>query len=68
MWKRIRLRQSNLKKRLGDRKGQATTEYILILAVAVLLAVKFKSVITNQMTGIIDKVGGKINTAVDDME
>lgn len=42
---------------LKDERGQSTTEYILILAVVVMIAMKFKGEITKRLVGLVDKVG-----------
>lgn len=49
---------------LQDETGQSTTEYILILAVVVMVALKFKSTFQTQLTGIVEKLGGQIDSAV----
>jgi Flp pilus assembly pilin Flp len=48
-----------------DERGQSTTEYILILAVVVMIAMKFKSTFQGRMETITDKLGAKIDTALD---
>ncbi|MBC7691382.1 MAG: hypothetical protein H7222_06395 [Methylotenera sp.] len=35
----------------GDERGQSTTEYILILSVVVMIAIKFKGAIEKQVLG-----------------
>ena len=70
MFRFVRKVQRRLKERTENRRslqlGQATTEYILILAVVVLLTVKFKTLITGKMEKIITDITGKIDTAVQD--
>ncbi len=52
--------QAFLKRFLRDDRGQSTTEYILILSVVVLVAMKFKQTFQSKLTGIVDTLGGKI--------
>jgi hypothetical protein len=47
--------------RLKDRKGQSTTEYILILAIVVMLASKMRGTLTSLLQGKVDKIGEEIN-------
>ncbi len=57
-------RMKNYIKRLwDDDQGQSTTEYILILSVVVMVAMKFKSTFQAKLTGILDNVGGQIDQA-----
>jgi Flp pilus assembly pilin Flp len=51
-----------------DEEGQTTTEYILILAVVVMLATKFKSLIGKQITSATDKISKGINDTLSDFE
>ena len=51
------------KKFWGDERGQSTTEYILILAVVVMLATKFRTAFSSRLGGIIDKLGTEIDGA-----
>jgi len=46
-----------------DERGQSTTEYILILAVVVMVAVKFKDVFRDKLMKVVDKLGGDIESA-----
>jgi Flp pilus assembly pilin Flp len=46
-----------------DESGQSTTEYILILLVVVTIALKFKGQFTQILSGMLDKLGGKLNDA-----
>lgn len=46
-----------------DETGQSTTEYILILSVVVMVAMKFKSTFQAKLTGILDNVGNQIDSA-----
>ncbi len=52
-----------LKRLWNDDLGQSTTEYILILAVVVMVAMKFKTTFQAKLTGILDNVGGQIDKA-----
>jgi Flp pilus assembly pilin Flp len=46
-----------------DEEGQSTTEYILILSVVVMIAMKFKSVFQEKLISAVNSVGGQIDTA-----
>ncbi len=46
-----------------DERGQSTTEYILILSVVVMVALKFKSAFQTKLLKIIDTVGGQMEDA-----
>ncbi len=48
---------------LRDESGQSTTEYILILSVVVMIAMKFKNVFGNKMNEIVGNVTGSIEQA-----
>ena len=50
---------------LKDDRGQSTTEYILILAVVVMIALKFKNTFGKRLETITDKLGGDIDKALD---
>jgi len=60
-----RLRKRFAPKLLSASKGQSTTEYILILAVVVMLALKFKNTFKDRLSKVIDKLGTQIDTATD---
>jgi Flp pilus assembly pilin Flp len=49
----------------NDETGQTTTEYILILAVVVMIALRFKGEFSKRILGIVDKLGTKIDTEID---
>jgi len=49
-----------------DEHGQSTTEYILILSVVVMVALKFKAAFQTTLTGAVGKLGTDINTALDE--
>lgn len=51
-----------LKKWLKDDRGQSTVEYILILSVVIMIAMKFKSEFGKRMTSITEKLGSDIET------
>ncbi len=53
--------KTNLKRFLRDEEGQSTTEYILILAVVVMIAMKFKDQVGKLIGGRIDKLGSELN-------
>ena len=46
-----------------DERGQSTTEYILILAVVVMLSMKFKTMFTSSLGSAITNVGTSIDQA-----
>jgi Flp pilus assembly pilin Flp len=60
----------NLRTRLArfwsDERGQSTTEYILILSVVVMVAMKFKSVFSQKLMQAVDNVGNNIDTFTQD--
>ncbi len=47
---------------MRDDRGQSTTEYILILSVVVLIAMKFKTQISARIEGLVGKVGDQMNS------
>ena len=49
---------------LKDERGQSTTEYILILSVVVMIAMKFKSTFGKQLESIVGQLTGNINKVV----
>jgi hypothetical protein len=56
LWTNIR----KIQKRLNDTRGQSTIEYILILFIVVMIAMKFKSIIGQQVIGMAQGIGQKI--------
>ncbi len=50
---------------LRDERGQSTTEYILILSVVVMVAMKFKSTFQVKLNGIVEKLGAEIDKGMD---
>jgi Flp pilus assembly pilin Flp len=52
-----------IKRFWNDDRGQSTTEYILILAVVVMIAMKFKNSFQGRMDKIVDNVGNQIDQA-----
>jgi Flp pilus assembly pilin Flp len=46
---------------LREEEGQSTTEYILILAVVVMIAMKFKDQVGKLIGSRIDKLGSELN-------
>ena len=46
---------------LRDEEGQSTTEYILILAVVVMIAVKMKGTLVPMLTGKVEQLSGDID-------
>jgi Flp pilus assembly pilin Flp len=49
-----------------DERGQSTTEYILILSVVVMIAMKFKTMFNKQMESAVSKLGQDINGVMDE--
>ena len=49
-----------------DEDGQSTTEYILILGVVVIIALKFKKGIGDKIGAATDKIGNKITDVIDE--
>ena len=49
----------------ADETGQSTTEYILILSVVVMVAMKFKGTFQGVMSKATDKLGTNIEGALD---
>ena len=49
---------------MSDEEGQSTTEYILILAVVVMIAMKFKQSIGQKIGEATGKIGNDINSAL----
>jgi Flp pilus assembly pilin Flp len=47
-----------------DDQGQSTTEYILILSVVVMVAMKFKKTFEGKLNGILDNLGGQIDQGI----
>ena len=47
-----------------DERGQSTTEYILILSVVVMIAMKFKKTIGDKIEGMVNKVGQDIDSGI----
>jgi Flp pilus assembly pilin Flp len=48
----------------NDERGQSTTEYILILSVVVMIAIKFKKSFGDRIDGIVTKLGGEIDSNI----
>lgn len=46
-----------------DDAGQSTTEYVLILAVVVMITVRFKNLFQSKLGTLIDNVGSEIDSA-----
>ena len=60
------MKLKNLAKQLwNDDRGQSTTEYILILSVVVMIAMKFKNTFGKQLDTIVGKLSGDIQSATD---
>lgn len=60
----------NMRRRLAqfwsDERGQSTTEYILILSVVVMVAMKFKTVFSSKLIQAVENVGGNIDQFTQD--
>ena len=52
-----------IKNFIHDEEGQSTTEYILILAVVVMVALKFKEKFTSTMDNATKNLDNKLNDA-----
>lgn len=57
-------RKKNILGRIRDRAGQSTTEYILILAIVVMIAMRFRSSIKDRIEKATDKIGSQIDSAI----
>ena len=53
---------TKIRRRFKDRSGQSTTEYILILAIVVMIASKMRSKLDRSISGTIDKLDSSINS------
>jgi Flp pilus assembly pilin Flp len=53
---------TKIRRRFKDRRGQSTTEYILILAIVVMIASKMRSKLDRSISGTIDKLDSSIQT------
>ena len=53
---------TQIRNRMKNESGQSTTEYILILAIVVMLAGKVRSKLTSTVVGSIDQISGELNT------
>jgi Flp pilus assembly pilin Flp len=49
-----------------DEDGQSTTEYILILSIVVMIALKFRTIFATKLEGIVTQVTGNMEKAVQD--
>ncbi len=48
----------------NDEHGQSTTEYILILSIVVMIALKFRTIFATKLEGIVQSVTGNMEKAV----
>jgi hypothetical protein len=48
----------------SDERGQSTTEYILILSVVVMIAIKFKKSFGDKINNMVEKLGGDIESNI----
>ena len=58
---------TKIRGRLKDKKGQSTTEYILILAIVVMIASKMKVKLQNTVDSAVGGVGTIIDQTVSEM-
>jgi len=68
---KIRQLRFHLGNLLADDRGQSTTEYILILAVVVMIAMKFRTMMTGPngaMTNMLQTLGVDLQGAVQDAQ
>jgi Flp pilus assembly pilin Flp len=52
---------ARIRKRLSDQSGQSTTEYILILAIVVMIASKMKGTLQSKVNTGVDNLGRVID-------
>lgn len=52
---------------IQDERGQSTTEYILILAIVVMIAMRFKEIIEDKIRTATEKVGSGIDGVLEDI-
>lgn len=50
-----------------DESGQTSTEYILLVAVVAVVIYKFKDVLDQRLTGLVDKVFQRSDSILDDI-
>jgi len=60
--------RTRLRRVLKDRRGQSTTEYILILAVVVMVALKFKSTFGQTLDKAMTGLNGKVDGAFQELD
>jgi pilus assembly protein Flp/PilA len=53
---------------LKDEDGQTSTEYILLVAVVAMIVFKFQKAADKELTGITEKVFGKANSFIDQIQ
>jgi Flp pilus assembly pilin Flp len=58
---------TRIRRKLKDRSGQSTTEYILILAIVVMIASKMKTKLSGTVTNAVDGVDKIIQGTVNEM-
>lgn len=51
-----------------DEEGQTTTEYILILAVVVMIAMRFRRDMGDRLTNIVGELGNRIENEITTMQ
>ncbi len=60
--------RQKLKLLWDDERGQSTTEYILILSVVVMIAMRFKTAFQSRLSTIVEGLGVKIEEAANDVQ
>ena len=64
-WKGMNMKLTNFLKNLwNDERGQSTVEYILMLSVVVMIAIKFKGTFGKKIEGMVDKLGNDIDSGI----
>jgi hypothetical protein len=59
---------TKIRKRFKDQKGQSTTEYILILAIVVMIASKMKNKMQTSTENLMGGVDGIMQRQIQDMQ
>ena len=53
---------------LREESGQSIAEYVLIMAIVLMLAMKVKGILKDKVGGMADSVGGKLEEFANDIE
>jgi hypothetical protein len=59
---------SKIRSRFSDRRGQSTMEYILILFIVVMIAVKFRKTIGGKIDNLTNELGNKLGEATQELQ